>query len=111
MAQAVAVGQVSGQVTDPSGAAVPDASVAITETETGYSRTTKKRFAGPLQLSHFRLGLTCSTLPRRNHTNFNLPKTSTVGVTDIDAVTSPIFGRLTSAKDPRILQLALKMYF
>jgi len=46
-----------------------------------------------------------------NHTNFNLPKTSTLGVTDIDAVTSPIFGRITSAKDPRILQLALKMYF
>jgi hypothetical protein len=109
--QAVAVAQVSGQVTDPSDAAVPDAIVTITEAETGYSRTTKSDSQGLYSFPTCRLGLTCSTLPRRNHTSFNLAKTSTVGVTDIDAVTSPIFGRLTSAKDPRILQLALKMYF
>jgi hypothetical protein len=46
-----------------------------------------------------------------NHTNFNLPKTSTVGVTDIDGVTASNFGRLTSAGSPRILQFALKLHF
>ncbi|MBV9081837.1 MAG: TonB-dependent receptor, partial [Acidobacteriaceae bacterium] len=46
-----------------------------------------------------------------NHTNFNLPRTGTVGVTDVDAITANNFGRILSAKDPRILQFALKLYF
>jgi hypothetical protein len=46
-----------------------------------------------------------------NHTNFSLPKTSTVGVTDVDGITSSNFGRFTSAQNPRILQFALKLHF
>ena len=37
-----------------------------------------------------------------NHTNLNNPAT---------AVTSGTFGRITSARDPRIIQMALKLYF
>jgi hypothetical protein len=46
-----------------------------------------------------------------NHTNFSLPKTSTVGVTDIDSITATTFGRFTSAGSARILQFAMKLHF
>jgi hypothetical protein len=46
-----------------------------------------------------------------NHTNFRVPKTSTVQITDINAITASTFGRLTAANDPRILQFALKLHF
>jgi hypothetical protein len=46
-----------------------------------------------------------------NHTNFKTPKTSTVQITDINAITASTFGRLTAASDPRILQFALKLHF
>jgi hypothetical protein len=37
-----------------------------------------------------------------NHTQFDLP---------VNSVASPIFGKVTSAEQPRVLQLALKMSF
>lgn len=37
-----------------------------------------------------------------NHTNFNAVSTN---------ITSALFGQLTSANDPRIMQLGLKFYF
>jgi hypothetical protein len=59
----------------------------------------------------FRLEMRAEAFNVINHTNFQVPKTSTVGITNIDAVTASTFGRLTSAYDPRILQFALKVHF
>ena len=59
----------------------------------------------------FRLEARADAFNAINHTNFKVPKTSTVGITDINAVTASTFGRLTSAYDPRILQFALKLHF
>ncbi len=59
----------------------------------------------------FRLEARAEAFNAINHTNFKLPKTSTVGITDIEAITASNFGRLTAAYDPRILQFALKLHF
>ena len=59
----------------------------------------------------FRLEARAEGFNAINHTNFKVPKTSTVQITDINAITASTFGRLTSANDPRILQFALKLHF
>lgn len=59
----------------------------------------------------FRLEARVEAFNAINHTNFKVPKTSTVQITDINAITASTFGRLTSAYDPRIFQFALKLHF
>ena len=48
--QSVAVAQVSGVVTDPSGAALADASLTMTETEKGFERNTVSDSGWPLSV-------------------------------------------------------------
>jgi hypothetical protein len=60
---------------------------------------------------HFKLEARAEAFNAINHTNFKVPKTTTVQITDINAITASTFGRLTSANDPRILQFAMKLHF
>src|SRR5690349_18282859 len=55
-AQAVTGAQVSGQVTDPTGAAVPDATVVMTQTETHFSRSTNTDSQGSYNLPNLPVG-------------------------------------------------------
>src|SRR4051812_41346323 len=47
---------VQGQVTDPSGAAVPGATISVTNTATGVSQTTKTDSSGNYQLPALAIG-------------------------------------------------------
>src|SRR5437764_13046116 len=55
-AQAVAVAQVSGNVTDPSGAAIPNATVTMTETDKQLVRTTVADATGSYLLANLPVG-------------------------------------------------------
>jgi hypothetical protein len=55
-AQAVAVAQVQGEVTDSSGAAIPNAKITITQTETGASRNTASDPTGHYSLPELPVG-------------------------------------------------------
>jgi hypothetical protein len=55
-AQAQVSANLSGRVTDPSGAAVPSASVTATDTDTGVSRTTLTNQSGQYQLFELPIG-------------------------------------------------------
>jgi hypothetical protein len=68
----VLYGSIVGNVTDPTHAAVPDATVTIVETNTGQSRTAATNHAGPYSFPTLRSG-TCEI--RVTKSGFqNIPK-------------------------------------
>ena len=56
LGQAVAVASINGQVTDPTGAAVANATVTMTETETGVQKTTVTDSTGHYSLPDLPVG-------------------------------------------------------
>ena len=64
----------------------------------------------------FRLDVRADAFNAINHTNFGGPTQNGVQIPGIaggvnSVLTSTTFGRITSAGDPRILQLSLKLLF
>ena len=90
-AQTAATGSISGAVTDKSGAIVPGATVEITDTDTGATRTVTTNSDGSyvvpfLQSGHYEVVLGGGTYGKIDRKNLDL----TVGATlTIDAVLSP----------------------
>jgi hypothetical protein len=86
--------QVNGTVTDASGAVLPGVEVTATQTATGLVRN--------VSCEGRTLEFRAEAFKIPNHVNPGLPDTS---------FSSATFGKILTAGDPRIMQIALKYVF
>lgn len=124
MALAQVGGQVSGRVTDPSDAVIPNAKIAATNLNTGVATSTQSNGSGyyvmPLQAGDYKIATTApgfATLINEKLTvtiggdeavDFHLPVATTNFGTPNTDIQTPAFGEITTLQtgSPRSLQLA-----
>jgi hypothetical protein len=91
--QTAATGALTGTVSDPSGAVIPNATVTATSVDTGQVRTT------------------ITGADAFNHPQFSFTPNNDSALANQDA-SSATFGQITtSSVNPRLIQLALKYWF
>ena len=133
-AQSASTAQLNGSVKDQSGAALPGVTVTATQTATGLVRTAVTDDSGSYVLQNlpvgpYRFEATLQGFRTYAQTGIvlevganptlavtlelgQLEETVSVQLnTPVSALNSPNFGLITSAADPRIIQLALKYTF
>ena len=110
-------GGISGRVLDPSGQAVPGAAITLTKPDTGETRTFTSDTAGDFIFTSLQPGVYDLSVRAQSFKNLeNRPSQAKVAALSMPEkvtglVTAAQFGQLTSARDPRYLQMALRITF
>jgi hypothetical protein len=117
-----ATAQISGTVKDQTGAVLPGVEVTMTHTETGIKRTMgtignmgRSSIAGP---GTWQFDAALSRTFQMSETQRVEFRAEAFNITNSFRMENPTtnlnsntFGQITSAKDPRIMQFALKYFF